>query len=167
MQLVDVSSLISDAIVDLRYTTNRNVLNRPIDGAATSAQLDTTAAQALRRAAELFRQQHLRLVIWDAYRSNQVQEQLRAVEPDDQYVLKESNHCLGLAVDVTLATDTDERLDMGTDHDDFSPMAHTDAQGLTAEQAHNRQLLIDIMQQAGFRVWPYEWWHFDYIGDDI
>ena len=164
MQLVDLAPLISDAVFDLRYNSSRNIIGKPLDNAVSIAQLDKDAAEQLVQAAGLFRQRNLCLVIWDAYRPSEVQEQLRAVFPGTEYVLEESNHCRGLAIDLTLATLDGRMLDMGTDHDDFSLQAHPDATGLTAEQQANRALLISVMQQAGFVVWPYEWWHFDFEG---
>jgi len=117
----------------------------------------------LAQAAELFRAQGLHLVIWDAYRPMKVQEQLKVAHADRHYVLDESNHSRGLAVDLTLTTKHGSLLDMGTDHDNFSKLAQPIAPDLTPEQQSNRMLLIDTMQRVGFTVWPYEWWHFDYV----
>lgn len=164
MQLVLLRPLLPDAIFDLRYASPRNIVGRPLYS-ELDAELEEEAAQQLVLVADLLRKQSLRLVIWDAFRSLDVQRQLLAVNSDEKYVLEESNHCKGLAVDVTLADERGRLLDMGTDHDDFTPKAHSDATDLTDEQFANRQALTATMQQAGFSQWPYEWWHFDFVGN--
>jgi D-alanyl-D-alanine dipeptidase len=125
-----------------------------------------SAAQQLAKAAELFAGQLLRLVIWDAYRPEAVQEQLRAVNADERYVLSESNHTKGLAIDLTLATPDGVYLPMGSDFDDFSERAHTDFVDLTEVERTNRSQLRQVMEQVGFQGWPYEWWHFNYVGSN-
>lgn len=161
MQLVSLTSLIPDAILDIRYATGNNIAGRVLYDAA-QPELEIVAAEQLVEAAEAFRAQGLRIVIWDGYRTPEVQRQLRAVNSDDHYVLEDSKHCEGLAIDLTLARPDGRYLDMGTDYDDFTPRAHADATELTDEQRANRALLAGTMQSCGFTQWPYEWWHFDY-----
>ena len=161
MQLVDLQPLIPDLIADQRYATANNVTgevlyhNLPL-------QLASPAAEALSRAAEDFRAQGLRLVVWDAYRPIEAHAKLRAIEGDTKYVAENSKHCLGVAVDLTLADNDGQYLDMGTDFDDFSPRAHFDASDLSDEQRQHRALLQQTMLSAGFTPWAYEWWHFEY-----
>jgi D-alanyl-D-alanine dipeptidase len=57
----------------------------------------------------------------------------------------------------------DNSIDMGTSFDCFDPLSHTRAPGLTAEQRHWRQTLVDAMAQQGFRNYHKEWWHFTYM----
>ena len=160
MQLASLPPLLADAIFDLRYATDNNVTGQALYE-NREPQLSKPTAQKIVRAAELFRQQSLRLVVWDAYRPVEAQARLRQVNPDNRYVAENSKHCLGLAVDVTLADTSGTYLDMGTDFDEFTPRAHVDAGGLTATQRLNRQRLQAVMQQAGFKPWQYEWWHFE------
>jgi zinc D-Ala-D-Ala dipeptidase len=54
----------------------------------------------------------------------------------------------------------DTSIDMGTGFDCFDVKAHTKAAGLTQEQEHNRQMLVDIMERHGFKNYPNEWWHY-------
>jgi len=161
--LVDVRPLIAEAIFDLRYTTDRNVLGRPLHH-DPRVLLRSDAAQALTEAARLFKEQSLRVVIWDAYRTPEVQLMLQAFNSDPRYVLgpDSSNHPKGLAVDMTLADRAGQQLDMGTDFDDFSSKAHVDTDLINSEQKSNRQLMADVMTGVGFRQLPTEWWHFDY-----
>lgn len=163
LYLISLSKLIPDAIIDMRYATERNVSGKVLSTENTP-RLTQPAAEALVKVAQLLRNEGLHLVIWDAFRSEQVQEKLRQYVNDDRYASKNSKHCKGLALDVSLANKDRLLLDMGTDHDDFSSRAHINASGLTDEQQYNRRLLKKYMEQDSlFRQWPYEWWHFDFI----
>jgi zinc D-Ala-D-Ala dipeptidase len=90
-------------------------------------------------------------------------------------------HSTGAAVDITLFdTQTQETVFMGSPIDEFSPRSHPDyfgnlAQDADAEEgdhvsaglAHtHRQLLSQMMHQAGFQRHPGEWWHFS-LGDQM
>jgi len=161
MQLVALNSRIADAILDQRYATTNNITNQVLYH-DMPLQLTHAAAEHLAQAANLLRPQRQRLVIWDAYRPIEAQQQLRQVETNNKYVAENSQHCLGLAVDVTIATEDGTYLDMGTDFDEFTELAHLDVAGLTDLQRSNRAILHQAMQEAGFTPWPYEWWHFEY-----
>lgn len=165
MQLVDLKPLIPNAIIDLRYTTTRNITGQALYGKSVKPQLDARAAKQLVKAAKWFHTRGLRLVVWDGYRPPEVQMKLLTANSDHRYVLdaEDSYHCRGQAIDITLAHADGTYLDMGTDHDDFTPLAHVDCHGLTPEQSINRQLLMNGMVGAGFAPWPYEWWHFNYL----
>jgi D-alanyl-D-alanine dipeptidase len=54
----------------------------------------------------------------------------------------------------------DHSIDMGTGFDCMDPDAHLDATHLTLSAIENRKQLIILMQQQGFKPYPYEWWHF-------
>ncbi len=161
MQLVELDQYIADLTIDMRYATDRNIVGRAISD-ETSPRLIAPAAEALGLVADTLGQQGYKLVIWDAYRTPAVQKTLQSFEPDQRYVLEESKHCQGLAIDLTLADKSGNLLNMGTDHDDFSARAHADAADLSTEQLRNRQLLTMAMRQERFVQWPYEWWHFDF-----
>ena len=78
---------------------------------------------------------------------------------------KVSRHCFGNAVDLSLVRlDNKNLLNMGTEFDYFDTSSHLDAkaEAIGEEAVHNRQLLIQIMQQFGFIPYLYEWWHFDH-----
>lgn len=163
MQLVELEQYTPDLIIDMRYVTDRNIVGRIISHEA-APRLITPAAEALARVAHMIGKQGYRLVIWDAYRAPEVQKILQSFELDQRYVLEESKHCQGLAVDVTLSNLDGDLLDMGTDHDDFSELAHADATELTKDQLRNRKILANAMEAGDYFVqWPFEWWHFDYV----
>ena len=53
---------------------------------------------------------------------------------------------------------------MPTPFDDFTERAHPDYMNLSKTALQNRKILIDIMEQNGFTVYPFEWWHYDFNG---
>lgn len=161
MDLISIKSLIPDAILDLRYTTDQNIASRVIQN-SNDALLNRIVAEALSMVAAELRLSAIYIVVWDAYRTAREQEILRNACNDDRYVRQKSNHCLGVAVDITLANPAGEYLDMGTGFDDFSEKAHVEARDLTQSQYMNRKILRDVMKKYGFKQWQYEWWHFDY-----
>lgn len=164
MNLVAILSLIPDAVIDQRYATNNNVTGTVLyDDVEPRLQVD--AAGQLMQAATLFRAHNLRVVVWDGYRPPEVQQKLRALDVayDVEYIVEDSNHCKGLAIDLTLARADGTYLDMGTGFDEFNVRSHADATDITPAQAANRQLLRSVMEQCGFSQWPYEWWHYDYL----
>jgi zinc D-Ala-D-Ala dipeptidase len=79
-------------------------------------------------------------------------------------VARRSGHNLGNTVDLTLVRlDTGEELPMGTAYDEFTEAAHTaNASGAVAA---NRALLVRAMEEAGWRNYAKEWWHFSLPGE--
>ncbi|GAA6618909.1 M15 family metallopeptidase [Scytonema sp. NUACC26] len=80
-------------------------------------------------------------------------------------------HSTGAAVDVTLVDDKGKILDMGSPIDEMSERSHplyfANATDLQEQQYHaHRQLLCHVMEKAGFKRNPREWWHFS-IGDQM
>jgi len=47
-------------------------------------------------------------------------------------------------------------------YDEMSERAYPDYPGGPAEARRLRDLLRQAMEQEGFSVYEYEWWHFDY-----
>src|SRR5690606_32987102 len=114
------------------------------------ACLDPEAAKQLKKAADEFRKKGYKLVVFAAYRNKDVQHELFKIQPDNMFVLENSKHCVGLAVDLSLADVNNKRLDMGTEFDDLSKKSWTDSTDLTEEQLKNRELLVQIMEKYGF-----------------
>jgi D-alanyl-D-alanine dipeptidase len=75
-------------------------------------------------------------------------------------------HSTGGAIDLTLATNDGEELDMGTpvnaSPEESQGACYTSAQGISGKAIRNRGLLIDTMGAAGFVNYPTEWWHWSY-----
>src|ERR1700674_2812558 len=168
--LVNVQSLDSTIVVDLRYATPNNFTGAPLPGyQANHAYLRREAAAALACVQRDLLPRGLTLKIFDAYRP--VRATLAMVDwtervhrPDllkNGYIASRSRHNLGLAIDLTLAElATGRELEMGTPFDTFSAAAHTaNATGLAAA---NRQKLKAAMEAEGFLNYDHEWWHFSF-----
>jgi D-alanyl-D-alanine dipeptidase len=80
-------------------------------------------------------------------------------------------HSTGAAVDLTLVNEGGEKVPMGGKIDDFHPRTHPDYYLNSPEPNaptyhYHRQLLHQVMREAGFRRHPAEWWHFS-RGDQL
>lgn len=138
-------------------------------------------------AAELVQKTHgLKLLIYELYRSPKNQAILRerdrkeliAAHPEYTESQLEaalnrvsakvggSGHQTGGAVDLTLCDASGHPLDMGTLYLEHNAKTATDCPDISEEQRRNRQILLDIMKEAGFVNYPGEWWHFCY-GDKM
>ena len=175
--LVDISVLDSTIRVHLVYATPDNFVGETVYTGITRAWLHPDAAQKLVTAQRLLKKEHpdLTLVVYDAARPMSVQRKMWSlVRGTDKvnYVSNPSNggglHNYGMAVDVTILDPAGEPLPMGTSFDFFGEEAHTNneeallASGkITRKEFDNRRLLRRIMKSAGFRMIPYEWWHFN------
>lgn len=172
-------------VVDLKYFTNDNFLGTRVDGySANIAYLKWRPAKALAEAQDLIAPQGIGLKIFDAYRPQRaVDHFIRwAKMPADTlmksrfypdvhkkdlfargYIASRSGHSTGSTVDLTLVyLETGKELDMGSGFDLFDRMSHYDYNDLTAKQRENRALLRAIMENAGFRPYNKEWWHFTF-----
>ncbi|MDO8265867.1 MAG: M15 family metallopeptidase [Candidatus Saccharibacteria bacterium] len=148
-------------ILDLRYTTTNNIANKIISN-IKELRLEKNAGSMLIVAVNKLYEAGYKLVIWDSYRSEATQSELRLVCSDDNFVALYSNHCLGLAIDVTLADVKGKLLDMGTDFDDFISKANSNARNVSQLVKNNRKILKDAMESNGFEQDKHEWWHFDF-----
>jgi D-alanyl-D-alanine dipeptidase len=57
----------------------------------------------------------------------------------------------------------DGTIDFGTGYDCLDVLGNTANAGVGGTALHNRQMLKSYMQQAGFRPYAREWWHFELI----
>src|SRR5512145_2258879 len=112
--LVNVAEACPGVIVDMRYATDRNFFKtRLYDG--DGAWLLAEPARKLAVAAAFAKAVGRRLVVLDAYRPLSVQERMRAIAPDPEFVApaaRGSIHNRGAAVDVTLADENGRELTM-------------------------------------------------------
>ncbi len=162
--LVDATLLVPDAVLDVRYATERNFVGRRLYPHARCL-LRRPVAERLARAAAALRRRGFRLVLYDCYRPLSVQRELWAARPEPGFVAdpqRGSNHNRGAAVDVSLAGTDGAAVSMPTDYDHFGPRARADAsRGIPPEALAHRHLLRSAMEREGFRVNRREWWHFD------
>jgi len=183
-----VHELIDDVILDMRYAGTHNFVGDVIDGyEAPYAIMTVEAAQALKEAADEFRQMGYRIMIYDAYRpqsavrhfvrwaydedDKRMQEEFypefkkKILMVDQGYIARNSSHCRGSAVDLTLTDMEGNPLDMGTGFDYFGKKAWHGAKGITEEQENNRELLKSVMENHNFRCFEKEWWHYKLLGE--
>ena len=163
--LIDVRSVVPDAVIDLRYATANNFVGVPLYPANARCLVHESLAPGLSTAAADLRARGYTLVFWDCYRPHDVQVRMFNAVPDPAWVAKPGDyarsHEAARSVDVTLAAGG-RLVDMGTDFDDFSPRATAYAtDGVSTAQQANRALLRTAMAAGGLAVYSGEWWHFD------
>lgn len=166
-ELVDLEDFIPGIILDIRYATANNFTGTKVYKQA-KAYVRWPVAQSLKFVnAELIKR-NFALKVYDAYRPYSATVLFYELYKDTTYVASPwsgSRHNRGAAVDVSIVDlTTGEEIQMPTAFDDFTEVAHPDHMDLPENVIKNRQLLITIMQQHGFRVYHSEWWHFDFMG---
>ncbi|ADD44990.1 D-Ala-D-Ala dipeptidase VanX [Stackebrandtia nassauensis] len=168
---------------DAKYATWDNFTGKPVDGYLVNRILGTRAlCAALERARKEAASLDFGLLLWDGYRPQRAVDRFMrwSEQPEDGrtkrrhypniartemfelgYVDAKSGHSRGSTVDLTLYhLATGELVPMGGDHDLMDPVSHHGATGITPTEAENRRHLRSIMETAGFRAYPYEWWHY-------
>ncbi|AKU91466.1 D-alanyl-D-alanine dipeptidase [Vulgatibacter incomptus] len=167
--LVDVASLIPDAIVDLRYATDANFMKRAVYPKSARCLLRPGTAKRLVKAADALRAQGgIRLVLYDCYRPLSVQKTMWEIFPVRGYVAPPSGgsiHNRGAAIDLGLASADGAILPMPSAYDEFSERAWHAYDGGTAEELRNRSRLKSAMVAAGFSTIRMEWWHYEDPGE--
>jgi D-alanyl-D-alanine dipeptidase len=174
--LVDVNTIDSTILVNLKYSTTDNFVHRNMYGNLHRAYFRPEVAKAIAGVQSLLKQINpaYSLVIYDAARPVRIQrEMFRLVKGTDnqRYVARPHGggpHNYAIAVDIGLAFNGKE-MDMGTPFDSFSPVSHINAEQylvnshqITPEALRNRQLLRRLMRKAGFSTFHCEWWHFEF-----
>lgn len=122
-------------------------------------------AEALEKANTLATEKGYRLVLYDCYRPYPIQYKMYEIVNNPLYVAKPgkgSNHNRGQAVDISLADEDGNLLDMGGVFDEFSKISHYAYKDIPRKARKNRKRLRNIMIEAGFTPLESEWWHFDY-----
>ncbi|MFQ5448340.1 MAG: D-alanyl-D-alanine dipeptidase [Saprospiraceae bacterium] len=150
--------------LDLRYATDNNFVKAQIYDCGRCF-LRPSVARAVVAAHRQLQKQGLGLKMFDCYRPRPVQWKLWKMVPDPRYVAdprKGSMHNRGAAADLTVVDSTGRELDMGTGFDFFGEKAYHDFHGLPDNVLKNRQLLLNTMEQHGFRHIRTEWWHYSF-----
>lgn len=165
--LVDMRRLLPEAKFDVTYSTDRNFLKRKVYPTA-DLFMRKPAAEALVRAAEQLKSKGLGLLLFDGYRPYAVTVLFYEEVGDTTFVAdprKGSKHNRGMAIDLTLFDlKTGQPLPMPSGYDEASPRAYHEYQGGDPEALRNRAVLREAMEQAGFNIFKWEWWHYDYAG---
>ncbi len=161
--LVDISTLDSTIVVDIKYATSDNFMGEVLYS-ANICLLRHAVAERLVKVQQYLRAQGYGLKIWDAYRPLSVQKKMWAKVPNSSYVANPkygSNHNRGAAVDVTLVDLQGRDVEMPTGFDDFSPKAGSNYPNISAAAQKHRAILQQAMRQFGFKSIRSEWWHFN------
>jgi D-alanyl-D-alanine dipeptidase len=165
--LVELKSLDPTIQYDIRYATTNNFMSA-VFYSQPRAFLQRPAAEAVVRAHQKLKALGYGLLIHDAYRPWYVTKMFWDATPDSlrHFVADPSagsRHNRGAAVDLTLYDlATGEPIEMPGGYDEFSPRSYPEYPGGTSRQRWHRELLRRVMEAEGFRVYDFEWWHFDY-----
>ena len=176
--LQSVSEQIPGIEVYMVYATPYNFMGRVLYEGLDEAYLVPEAMDKLRKANELLRQKRLdlHLVVYDAARPRSIQQQMWKVVENTElqdFVANPNKsgggpHNYGIAVDVTLVDCTGHPIPMGSEYDYFGDRSRVDLEAelikngeINHRELLNRQLLREIMTEAGWIVEPSEWWHFN------
>ena len=173
-ELVRVTDYIPDANIDIKYATSDNFTGGKIYD-FDDAYVRYGTVLKLKNAADALRERGYMLLIWDAYRPQSAQFTLFENSPDPTYVSDPnkgfSSHSSGGTVDITVIKADGSKVEMPTDFDDFSDKADRNYNDVSKTAAKNSKMLEDIMEDAGFKGYSAEWWHYSdtdiYEFDDI
>lgn len=176
--LLNVADEIPGIEVYMVYSTPYNFMGRVLYEGLDEAYLVPEAMEMLKKANDYLRKKRmdLHLVVYDAVRPRSIQKQMWSiVEGTDledfvanPYKHGGGAHNYGIAVDVTLVDCTGHPIPMGSEYDYFGDRSRVDLEKklyrtgeITRRELQNRQLLREVMTQAGWLVEPSEWWHFN------
>ena len=166
LEIVDLLSIDSSFVLDIRYATDNNFTKRVLYPAA-KAKLRREAAESLASVQRELKSKNLGLKIYDGYRPLSIQWKLWEVVPNEDFVAnpkKGSKHNRGAAVDLTIVDSLGSELEMPTGYDDFTEKASHDFLNISESALQNRALLKDVMTRHGFFPIKSEWWHYDFHG---
>jgi CubicO group peptidase (beta-lactamase class C family)/D-alanyl-D-alanine dipeptidase len=166
-ELVELSTLDPTIKLDIRYATANNFLGAPVYS-QPRAFLQRPAAEALLRVQKNLKELGYGLLIHDAYRPWYVTKIFWDATPEDKRIFvadpsQGSRHNRGCAVDLSLyELATGKPIEMVGVYDEMSERSYAGYPGGTSLQRWHRELLRQAMEEQGFLVYPFEWWHFDY-----
>lgn len=178
--LVNVQTIDSTIMVELKYSTTDNFVHTDVYGDLTRAYLQQKPAEMLANASKILQSQYsnYRLLVYDSSRPLTVQHKFWALLDTVPPVKRAdfvanpaegSIHNFGSAVDLTVYDLTTQKpLDMGTKYDYFGDLAYPIYEDqmlkegkLNKEQIANRLVLRNAMKKAGYMRIDSEWWHFN------
>lgn len=166
-ELVNLKTLLTYAIFDIRYATTNNFTGKVVYK-SPEAFLCAPAAASLKKVEDDLAKLGVGLKVFDAYRPYQATLKFWEIVKDSNYAAAPetgSRHNRGCAVDVTLfLIDSKKELEMPTPFDDFTKKAGSNYMNLPQATIENRALLKKAMEKHGFKQLSSEWWHFDYKG---
>lgn len=162
-EFVRIQDYLPDVYVELRYATENNFTGQVIYD-FTDAYLRYGTLEKLAQAQAALAEQGYSLKIWDAFRPVAAQFALWEVVPINGFVANPytgySSHSRGNTVDLTLVLADGSEVEMPTDFDTFSALADRDYSDVSETAAANARILEAAMEEAGFKPYSQEWWHF-------
>ncbi len=167
--LVDLAAFDPRVLLDIRYATTNNFTGEKVYSEGR-AFLQRPAAEALKRAHDRLQAQGFGLIIYDAYRPWSVTKIFWDITSQDkkEFVAdpaRGSRHNRGCAVDISLYdVATSRPVAMPTEYDEFTERAYPTYPGGTDESRRHREILRGAMEAQGFKIYPSEWWHYDFPG---
>jgi D-alanyl-D-alanine dipeptidase len=165
--LLDMRRILPSARFDVTYAGTNNFLKRKIYPTA-DLFMRAPAARALVKVSEILRKKGFGLLLFDGYRPYSVTELFYEEIKDTTFVAdprKGSKHNRGMAIDLTMTyLKTGQPVQMPSGYDEASERAYHNYNGGDPSALKNRAILRDAMLQAGFQIFVYEWWHYDYRG---
>lgn len=178
--LIDIQTLDSSILVDVRYATKNNFMGEVLYPNYHKVYLQSIVAKRLITAQKYLKKidSNLTLYVFDGARPQSVQQAMWdaldtiPVNKRTRFLSNPKNgsiHNYGCAVDLTIKDlETDTLLDMGARYDDLRRIAYPRYEEeflkkglLTPQQVSNRKLLRRVMNIGGFWVIQTEWWHFN------
>ena len=166
-ELINLEKFIPGVKLDIRYATTNNFTKEKIYN-LSRAYARKPVAESLKKAQEEFKKHGVGIKIFDAYRPYAATVKFYEVYKDTTYVAspyRGSRHNRGCAIDMTIFDlKTGEDLTMPTEYDSFKKEAWPSTPVSDPLIKKNRDLIIAVMQNHGFKVNGSEWWHFDFIG---
>ncbi len=165
--LVEINSNNCEAIIDLKYATKNNVCQK-ILYQKPLCLLHPEAFEKLQIAIKYAKDLGYKIKIFDGYRPLEVQKfMFDFFQNNIKYQSFFSNpqtgsipHCRGVAIDLTLCDFNGKEIDMGSEFDELSDLAHHNSKKISQIQNLNRNILLGIMTYAGFDFYKNEWWHY-------
>jgi D-alanyl-D-alanine dipeptidase len=167
VDLVELVTLDSTIHLDVRYASKNNEFGRPFYSEAR-AFLQRPAAEALVRVSGALKAKGFGLLVFDGYRPWSVTKQFWDLTPADKKVFvadprNGSRHNRGGAVDLSLYDLASGReADMGGAYDEMTDRSYVTYDKGPKDALARRDLLRSAMENEGFFVYSYEWWHFDW-----
>lgn len=166
-ELVDLEKIIPDMVMDIRYATTNNFMKEKIY-TLSKAYARKPVAEALKRAQEEFKKLGFGIIMYDAYRPYKATVKFYELYRDTTYVAspyRGSRHNRGCALDMSIVDlKTKKEVKMPTEFDSFKKEAWPSTPIADPVARKNRELIIKVMKNNGFKVNSSEWWHFDFVG---
>lgn len=181
--LINIHEIDSSILVDLKYSTEDNFMQKDVYGHMTRAYLQEDVAEDLAKCQAYLKSKdsNLTLLIYDAVRPRSVQQYMwdildMPIHEKTKFVSNPKNgsiHNYGCAVDLTIAELNGQAIDMGAGYDDSRKIAYPrheaaylDSGLLDTNHIANRELLREVMKAGGFWNIQTEWWHFNRYNRD-